>query len=123
MKPTTLLFIAAPFAALLLVSCDERAPDGSATSEGNTALGTQQRAQGAAEHSAEGTLNAIDRAAGTVSISHGPVASASWPAMTMSFKLADPSAAEDLTAGQRVEFQFTIESGMSATVTEISAAD
>ena len=52
-----------------------------------------------------------------------PVASANWPGMTMSFKLADPAAASALKPGQRVEFHFTIESGMDATVTEIKAVE
>jgi len=43
--------------------------------------------------------------------------------MTMSFELADPNAAADLKAGQHVKFQFTIQSGMSATVTRIAPAD
>jgi Cu/Ag efflux protein CusF len=77
----------------------------------------------AAVHMAEGTVNSIDAAGGTVNISHGPVASASWPAMTMNFKLAEPSAAAEIEVGERVEFHFTIESGMNATVTQISAAD
>jgi len=76
-----------------------------------------------AEHMAEGTLNSVDQAAGSVNITHGPVVSASWPGMTMSFRLADPSAAVNLKPGQRVEFHFTIESGMDATVTQIKAID
>lgn len=127
MQHTTLSRIAAPLAALLLASCGERAP-GSAAAPESTApqsamRGMPQGAQAAAEHMAEGTLNAIDAAKGMVNISHGPVASASWPAMTMSFKLADPNAASGLTPGQRVQFHFTIQSGMSATVTQIAAAE
>jgi Cu(I)/Ag(I) efflux system membrane fusion protein len=75
----------------------------------------------AATHVADGTVNSIDMAAGMVNISHGPVASADWPAMTMSFKLADSGAARAVEPGQRVRFEFTIETGMSATVTKISA--
>ena len=82
-----------------------------------------QQPQQPAEHVAQGTLNSIDSAAGMVNITHGPVASAGWPGMTMSFKLADTNAAANLKPGQRVEFHFTIESGMSATVTKISAAE
>ncbi len=77
----------------------------------------------AAQHAAAGTVNSIDRAAGTVNISHGPVPTAEWPAMTMSFKLANPDAAAGIEPGERVDFKFTIESGMSATVTEMSPAD
>ena len=73
-------------------------------------------------HSAEGTINSIDQEAGTVNLSHGPVASASWPAMTMSFKLANPQSATQFSSGERVQFRLTIESGMNATVTEIARA-
>ena len=76
-----------------------------------------------AEHMAVGTLNSIDQAAGTVNITHGPVPSAGWPEMTMSFKLADPDAAAELKAGERVDFHFKIESGMNATVTLITPLD
>ena len=121
MKRITPSFVAAPFVALLLAGCSEPAPESAAAdSESGAPPGMQQ---GAAGHMAEGTLNSIDPATGMVNISHGPIASASWPAMTMSFKLADPAEAEGLTPGQRVEFHFTIESGMSATVTEISPAE
>jgi Cu/Ag efflux protein CusF len=73
-----------------------------------------------AEHMAVGTLNSIDQAAGTVNITHGPVPSAGWPGMTMSFKLASPEAAADLEPGERVDFHFKIENGMNATVTTIT---
>ena len=71
-------------------------------------------------HNAQGTIESIDREAGTVTIAHGPVASMSWPAMTMSFKLADADHVRDLSPGQRVEFQFAVEGGMNATVTHLA---
>jgi Cu/Ag efflux protein CusF len=74
----------------------------------------------AAEHMAQGTVNSVDAAAGTVTISHGAVATANWPAMTMSFKLADPSVAKNIKPGDRVDFHFTIQGGMAATVTQMS---
>ena len=81
----------------------------------------ESAATAVAEHMAVGTLNTIDRAEGTVNITHGPVPSAGWPEMTMSFKLADPNAAGELKPGERVDFHFKIESGMNATVTTITA--
>ena len=117
-------------AIALLAGCDRSAPSGDAASKGNAASNTNtpampnmpQAAQ-RTEHTAEGKLNSIDQAAGRVNITHGPVASANWPGMTMSFKLADPAAANGLKPGQRVEFHFTIESGMDATVTQIKSID
>ena len=58
-----------------------------------------------ASHKAEGTLKAID-AAGTGSVSHDPVASLGWPAMTMDFVLANPSLAEKLKPGSPIAFEF-----------------
>jgi Cu/Ag efflux protein CusF len=84
---------------------------------------TNSTSEDAVTHLAEGTLNSLDLAAGTVNISHGPVPSADWPEMTMAFKLADPDSARSLTTEQRIRFEFTIEDGMSATVTRIEAIE
>lgn len=67
-------------------------------SPGDTAKG--------ASHKAEGTLKAIDAAAGTVSVSHDPVASLGWPAMTMDFALANPSLVATLKPGSPIAFEF-----------------
>ena len=77
----------------------------------------------AADAHGAGTVSSIDPDAGTVNISHGPVASANWPAMTMSFELANPSSASGIEPGQRVDFKFTIAGGMDATVTEIKRVE
>lgn len=74
-------------------------------------------------HVALGTVNSVDQTAGTMNISHGPVASANWPAMTMNFKLGNPNLASSIEPGQRVEIRFTIAGGMDATVTEIKRVD
>ncbi len=58
-----------------------------------------------ASHKAAGTLKSID-AVGTVSVSHEPVASLGWPAMTMDFVLANPSLIGKLQPGSPVEFEF-----------------
>ena len=76
------------------------------------ALGGMQKAEAAAGkpvavgHKAVGVLNSIDPAAGTVSITHEPVASLKWPAMKMDFVLANPSLVSGLKPGAGVEFEF-----------------
>ena len=76
------------------------------------ALGGMQKAEGAAAkpaavgHKADGTLNAIDLAAGSVTISHGPVASLNWPAMKMDFVLANPALVAGLKPGTAVAIEF-----------------
>ena len=59
-----------------------------------------------AGHQAAGTVDSVDSKAGTVSISHGPVASLKWPAMTMEFKLANASLLPALKPGAKVDFEF-----------------
>jgi len=113
-------------AAMLLFTAADPVTHGSALAQSPDANKPAVSAKPAADvqHSAVGTVNAIDREKGTVTISHGAVATAQWPAMTMMFKLANPAAVPaDVVAGQKVAFQFTIQSGMSATVTSIKKAE
>jgi Cu/Ag efflux protein CusF len=77
-------------------------------------------ATAATEYMAVGTLNSINAAAGTVSVSHTAVPAAGWPAMTMDFKLAPSADVADLKPGDRVDIHFTIQNGMNATITYIA---
>ncbi|MCX7155944.1 MAG: efflux RND transporter periplasmic adaptor subunit [Rhodocyclales bacterium] len=60
----------------------------------------------AVSHQAAGTLDAVDAKAGTVTVTHGPVASLKWPAMTMDFMLANPALAEKLKPGSGISIEF-----------------
>lgn len=55
---------------------------------------------------AEGKVEEVDAKAGTVSISHGPVASLNWPGMTMEFKPANEAIMKQLKPGAAVSFEF-----------------
>ena len=57
-------------------------------------------------HQAEGILNAVDAAAGAVTVSHGPVASLNWPAMKMDFVLANPALVQNISPGSQVAIEF-----------------
>jgi len=57
-------------------------------------------------HKAEGVVEGVDAKAGTVSVSHGSIASLKWPAMTMEFKVANEGLLKDLRPGARVTFEF-----------------
>lgn len=77
------------------------------------ALGGMQKADASAAakpaavgHHAVGVLNSVDAAAGTVSISHEPVASLKWPAMKMEFVLANGSLVSGLQPGTAIAFEF-----------------
>ena len=55
-------------------------------------------------HRASGRIEAIDN--GEVMVSHGPVPTLGWDAMTMSFTLSDPALAKGIAVGQHVAFEF-----------------
>jgi RND family efflux transporter MFP subunit len=57
-------------------------------------------------HKADGTVDSVDAKAGTLSLSHGPIATLKWPAMTMEFKSANAALLTGLKPGQAVTFEF-----------------
>jgi Cu(I)/Ag(I) efflux system membrane fusion protein len=57
-------------------------------------------------HQAVGTLEAIDAKNGTVTVTHAPVASLNWPAMTMDFILANPALVTKFKAGAPITIEF-----------------
>ncbi len=57
-------------------------------------------------HQAVGTVQEVDAKALTLSISHGPIASLKWPAMTMEFKAANAALLAALKPGAKVDFEF-----------------
>jgi Cu(I)/Ag(I) efflux system membrane fusion protein len=60
----------------------------------------------AASHQADGKLDAVDAKSGTVTITHGPVPSLKWPAMTMDFTLANSGLIGTLKPGATVALTF-----------------
>jgi len=60
----------------------------------------------AVSHQASGTLESIDLKGGIVTVTHGPVASLKWPAMTMDFILANPSLVDKVKAGSPIDIEF-----------------
>lgn len=75
----------------------------------------------ATKAAATGTIEAVDTAAGKITIAHGPVAELQWPAMTMNFK-ATPAQAASVQVGQKVRFEFEFK-GADATITRIALAE
>lgn len=55
-------------------------------------------------HVGQGKVEKVEPA--SITISHGPVLSLKWPAMTMGFGKADPKAFPDVKPGDTVRFQF-----------------
>ena len=53
----------------------------------------------------EGKIAAVDPAAGSIKLDHGPIAALSWPAMSMTFTAADPKMLAGLKVGDTVTFE------------------
>ena len=69
----------------------------------------------AARHTGTAKIEAIGR--DTMTLSHGPIASLKWPAMTMDFKLPKGGAPRGLTAGDRIDFEFYMDTENGAQIT------
>jgi len=71
-------------------------------------------------HMTRGTIESVDRAAGTVKIAHEAVPALNWPAMTMDFHVDDKQALAGLKEGDRIEFHFSEKSAGQYAITQIS---
>ncbi|MES3028416.1 MAG: copper-binding protein [Pseudomonadota bacterium] len=58
-----------------------------------------------------GTVSGIDKTAGTITLEHGPIAEARWPAMTMAFKATPPSLLDTVKVGDKVAFDLKLVGG------------
>ena len=56
-------------------------------------------------HSGNGTVNSVDEKLGKVNISHEPIASLNWPAMTMNFQASDVAILKELKPGMKIQFE------------------
>lgn len=68
----------------------------------------QSRAPGgtSASHVGTGVVREVDAAHGVVTISHDPIASLRWPAMTMNFVVKDKALLDKLAVDKKVEVEF-----------------
>ena len=55
-----------------------------------------------------GLVKSVDLKAGTVTIAHDPIPSIGWPAMTMTFPVAEPSSLNGVKAGSTISFDVTV---------------
>ena len=65
-----------------------------------------------------GKVTAVDKSAGTITLDHGPIAEANWPAMTMAFKAA-PALIDSVKVGDQVNFELKLQ-GSTGEITAIS---
>ena len=111
--------------AALTAACGKKA-ETPVTAETNTAApaaantmgGNMAMAPGTKMAKGTGKVTALDKAAGTITLDHGPIAEANWPAMTMAFKAA-PALIDSMKVGDEVSFDLKLEGG-TGEITAIS---
>lgn len=96
------------FAALTASACGEKPADNSMRDMPSTS-GTTNASTGVSGRGV-GIVTTVDPAAGKVTIKHGPIPDAGWPAMTMSFE-ADPAILQGIAAGEKVQFDMSTAGG------------
>lgn len=112
----------------LTAACGKKAETPAATGTNQTApaaamddgmgnMAMTPAAAGVVKAKGHGTVKAVDKAAGTITIDHGPIAEAKWPAMTMTFK-APASVTEAAQVGDVIDFDISL-SGDTGEVTAI----
>ncbi len=75
----------------------------------------------ALSHQAVGTVDALGPNE-TVTVSHEPIASLKWPAMTMDFAFANASLAGGAKPGTRIEFEFVERKPGEFVITSVKSA-
>lgn len=111
----TISTVVLPLAAvLLLAACGEAAKnDPAGESAATTPMGNMESATVSGR--GMGTVTAIDKAASKITLDHGPIPEAHWPAMTMGFE-AKAEMIEDVVVGDKVEFEMTMSQGAAKIV-------
>ena len=117
-------------AALTLAACGQKsettsaeappAPAASAAAAPAGEMGGMNMAGSQAAKTAKGTgtVKSVDAGAGTITVDHGPIPEAGWPAMTMGFKAA-PGLIQSVKPGDKVAFDLTLKDG-SGEITTIA---
>lgn len=69
----------------------------------------------------DGEVKKIDKAAGKITIKHGPLANLNMPPMTMVFKVKDPAILDSVKVGDKIKF-VAEQSGKTLQVARMEAA-
>ena len=68
--------------------------------------GAAAQAQSTSVHQATGVVKSVDPSKNSVMITHDPVKSLNWPAMTMPFTVKDKALLNKLQPGKKIDFEF-----------------
>lgn len=94
------------------------APAATAPASGDAMAGMDMA--GASMAKGTGTVTAIDKTAGTITLDHGPIPELKWPAMTMAFAATPATLLDMVKVGDKVSFELKMTDG-TGEVTAIKA--
>ena len=114
MKTTlaSILFALSAISAAPAMAANDHAGHGAMSSHHSTAAATKM---------VDGQVKKIDKAAGKVTLKHGPIKDLDMDAMTMVFRAGDPAMLKGLKAGARIKFDADRVNGQ-ITVTKLQQA-
>lgn len=102
-----------------VAGCDKKAETPKAQASADTMLDMAMPAE-TKMAKGNGTVTAIDPAAGKITLNHGPIAELEWPAMEMGFAAA-PGVMKDIKVGDKVRFEIEWD-GKAGIITAIEVA-
>lgn len=73
-------------------------------------------------HKGQGKVNGVDMKAGKVNLTHGPIPSLNWPAMTMDLQVKDKALLKGVMPGQNIEFDIAQQDPGQFAITRIAPA-
>ena len=122
MKPTVLLSLAIALSGSSLALAQPGGMMGKDMKEmdmkGMQGMDNKQQDGKAMTHQATGVVKKVDAANGKVTLSHEPVKSLNWPAMTMGFSVKDKTLLDKLAVGKKVNVEF-VQQGADYVVTAV----
>lgn len=84
---------------------DSEASLKSALSRLESSPGSSAADAAASGHAGRARVNAVDARQGKIDISHGPIPSMKWPAMTMGFRVEDKAQLNGIKPGDEIDFE------------------
>jgi Cu/Ag efflux protein CusF len=93
---------------VLAVNAEEAAPAAAPAANG---MAPGMDMAGAMMAKGTGTVTAIDKTAGNITLDHGPITEANWPAMEMEFKATPASLLDTIKVGDKVSFELKMAGG------------
>lgn len=98
--------------AFLLAWPQARANDLAPPPRPPEASASESTTPSAASRWTEGEVRKVDKAAGKLTIKHGPIASLDMPGMTMVFRVADPAVLNLVQVGDKIRFEVIRDQGL-----------